>query len=119
MANEIPQRIATTLEQLGGRAIFAMAFKSCTYSDAEVTLKIAPALVCCVPGKADHVTVRLEADDTYTVLVLRAVKLNRRTFEYTDTVTVAEREQVYAEDLRQVVESLTGLRLTLGTMGRS
>jgi hypothetical protein len=112
----------TICRQLGGPAIFAMAFKDCGYStDADgnyqTTLRIAPALVRGVPGKGTHVRVTLKPDDTYTVELIRVFKIDRRTFDIPEPVTVDKRIGVYADVLRTTVETMTGLRLTLGTMG--
>lgn len=102
-----------TIQQLGGQQIFAMAFASATTGPNSLMLKIAPALVKGTTGKATHVQVKLETDDTYTVTAIRCA---RRGLEISN---VAEQPLVYADNLRSVVESMTGLRLTLGTMGRS
>lgn len=121
METTIPAVIQTMLVQLGGRQIFAMAFAGSAYGCendrppghgvAGLTLRVAPALVKHARGKATHVVVQLEADDTYTVKTLRARGAN-----VTDLDEVA---MVYGDQLRTVVESLTGLTLSLGTMGRA
>jgi hypothetical protein len=102
--------IATTvIAQLGGVRIFAMAFASSTYGyqgDAvSVVFKIAPALVRGTKGRATHVTVQLQADDTYTVWTSR---VTRRDCSQGEVLSF-----VYADQLRSVVESMTGLRLSL------
>lgn len=106
------------IAQAGGPQIFSMAFKTATYDASGVTFAIAvPARM--VTGKATHVVVKLDADDTYTVTLLKVGKLSRRTWEIPETVTIDELEMAYAHDLRTVIESMTGLRLSLGTMGRA
>lgn len=98
----------TTIQQLGGRIIFAMAFETpVTFDASTVYLKIARGLVRQVG--ATHVAIKLEADDTYTV---RTLKMGRA-----GVATVKETMDVYCDSLRGMVESMTGLRLTLG--GRS
>ena len=61
--------------------------------------------------KISHITVKLESDDTYTV-TFQKVSRNRRTFEVKVT-KVAEVSDVYADSLHQVIESATGLYLSL------
>lgn len=99
-----------TIEQLGGRRIFAMAFdaKRSTCSDTQLQLRIAAALVKGIKDKPTHVRITLDASDTYTVELLR---VNRRTWDVAMLRTVSG---VYADSLRSLVESMTGLRLTLG-----
>lgn len=110
------RQIAETITaQLGGRAIFAMAFVGSSYGWANdgvsVVYKIAPALVRHSKTRATHVTVQYQPDDTYTVWLTRNTKreCTRLTFL----------SMVYGDQLRQVVEDLTGFRLALGTMGRA
>ncbi|CAB4143899.1 hypothetical protein UFOVP466_9 [uncultured Caudovirales phage] len=60
--------------------------------------------------------VTLEASDTYTVKLEKLGRMSRKT--YTIPVTVAaEFDDVYAENLRGVIERATGLYLSMGTMG--
>lgn len=123
-----PAIINTILEQLGGRKIFAMAFASATsgvtfpskeerdagkqFGDPCLTLKIAPALVKGTLNKATHVAVTLDPSDTYSVTCYRITK---RGLDVKPTATVSG---VYADCLRETVELMTGLALTLGTCGR-
>lgn len=117
--NSIPAVIQAMIAQLGGRKIFAMAFTGSVYGCeaarpagtgvASLTLKIAPALVRSVKGKATHVVVQLEADDTYTV---KSIRVRGADFRAVDELAL-----VYGDQLRSVVESITGLTLTLGTFG--
>lgn len=95
----------TTIEQLGGRVIFALAFQApATYSADTVYLKIGRGLVSAV--KATHVSIKLEADDTYTVSLVRVGRPGVK--------TVKETTGVYCDNLREVVERMTGLALTFG-----
>jgi len=126
MSNEIPDVIRTIIDQLGGQRIFAMAFAGCVYSvnnDGEtmrppsagvagVALEIARPLRKAARG-ASKVIVNLEEDDTYTVKLWKAptqmeCQLGRFEGKYLELVA-----NVYADNLRAVVETMTGLRMTL------
>jgi len=115
----VPSVVQTMIDQLGGRRIFAMAFASCVYDTVDITadrpvdqgvaglsLRIAPALVKNVKGRATHVVVTLGHNDLYTVKAIRCRA-------GVQTVT-AEFDMVYGDQLRTVTESATGLTLTLG-----
>lgn len=131
MTNQLPAPVADMLAQLGGNQIFAMAFKSCTYDvapppsetpapyAAKLVLTIAPALVRESKTKATHVTVTLGWDDTYAVKLEKVGKINRRTFEIPEPITVAEQELVYADTLATTVETMTGFVLSLGIRARA
>jgi hypothetical protein len=103
----MPIEVATILEQLGGRRIFAMAFAGCVYSAgadrapssgvAGVALEIARPLRKSAKGAA-KVIVNLMSDDTYTV----------KLWKYLEQL-----EMVHADQLKSTVESMTGLRLSL------
>lgn len=99
--------INTTIQQMGGRRIFAMAFdakNTIAYTDA-LMLKVAPALLRTMSTKVSHVRVTLAADDTYTVETSYTRGLK--------TAQVGKTEMVYGDQLASVVESMTGLRLSL------
>lgn len=115
---ETPDTIATICRQLGGTRIFAMAFSHATYDNAGngAIFHIAKALVRGTASKATHVTVTLDASDTYTVLASR-VPTARRWARGQEIVETGRLEGVHADSLRGAVESMTGLKLTLGTMG--
>jgi hypothetical protein len=118
--NETPDRIATICHQLGGQRIFAMAFQYATYDNAgnSATFHIAKALVRNAKGKTTHVTVTLASDDTYTVIAQRVPTARQwaRGLEI-GIVETGRLDGVHADSLRGVVESMTGLLLTLGSMG--
>lgn len=113
--DSIPAVIAIMLRQLGGQRIFLMAFEGSVYGCendrppgagvAGLTLRIARPLVRSVRGKATHVIVQLESDDTYTVKTMRVRGLNVTTLETL--------KMVYGDKLRSVVEYATGLTLAL------
>lgn len=120
----IPTTIQTVIDQLGGQQIFSMAFERCTYSvrgddsqrppskgPASVSFAIAHDLRRTV--KATHVVIELEDDDTYTVNLWKV--MNGIGFKQTIVKSLA---LVHADQLRAVVEDMTGLHMTLGTMGR-
>lgn len=108
--------IRTMIDQLGGQRIFAMAFEGFVYSTADtdnngehppgkgpagISLSIAHGLRRMV--KATHVVIELEDDDTYTV------ELHRVSAKYqTGSDKLRETFRVYADQLRSVVEGMTG-----------
>lgn len=99
----------TTIQQLGGGKIFAMAFdrREVIGGDRDLRLKIAHALTRLIPGKPTHVLITLADDDTYTVDL---VKVDRKVGAL---VKLATTEMVYDDSLKTTVESMTGLRLSL------
>jgi len=121
MSTTIPATITTIITQLGGPRIFAIAFASSVYDAApadgvaSVTFHIAKPLVKSVRGKATHVTVTLESNDTYTVVAQR-VPTARQMLAGQDVTETGRMERVHADVLRTTVEGMTGLALTLGTM---
>jgi hypothetical protein len=112
-----PATIQNMIAQLGGARIFAMAFTGSMYDgDRKLTLKIAKPLVKHATGKATHVMVELEENDTYTIKAVRAVNSRSKGYSVDDIKSVS---MVYGDQLRTVVEGMIGLQLTLGTMGRA
>jgi hypothetical protein len=101
----------TVTAQLGGQKIFAMAFERCVYSTLAATYHVARGLKA--HGRIRWVRVTLTPADTYTVEFLA---WNARAGQ---VKTVAEFSDVYAYALRDLVESQTGLRMTLGTLDRA
>lgn len=98
----------TTIKQLGGAQIFAMAFSHALTDENSITLFVARGLK--TMWRADRLRIELNADDTYTV---ESGRYDRRKLEYR---RLDGRTMVYSDDLRVTVESLLGVRLTLGTM---
>jgi hypothetical protein len=97
--------VATTiLQQLGGGRFIAMTgAKQFVGSDAALRFKINGRNR---DGKAVNlVNVTLDASDTYTVTTYRNAKLH--------CVEIDSRSFVYNDNLRDVFESLTGLRTSL------
>ncbi len=108
----LPDTIAAMFEQLGGRKIFAMAFSGSAYSTSpvpELVLNIATALRRGAKGKATTVVVTLDPSDTYTVKTLRVG--TARTGYATKTLETCE--GIYCDMLRECVEGMTGLALSL------
>ncbi len=99
----------TIVQQLGGPRIFAMAFKQAVHGERDVTFHVARGLK--TANKCTHITIALEADDTYTVTF---IKVARRGMDVTEIDVVG---MVLASELRPLIEQTTGLYLTLGTMG--
>lgn len=101
-----PDTIANIIATLGGGKIFAMAFSSYSYGTSPnpvLTLSIAPSLKRA--AKMSHVRVTLMPSDTYKVefISVRAGKVK----------TVAELDDVYCDMLKPLVETKTGLYLSL------
>lgn len=128
--NQTPAVIQDMITQLGGQRIFAMAFSSCVYSvagadpfppssagAAGLSLEIARPLRKMTTGKATKVLVTLEHDDTYTVKLWKAPTAAQCARGEFEGVYLATERMVYADTLRATVERMTGLMLTLGTMG--
>jgi hypothetical protein len=97
----------TILEQLGGRQFIAM-------TGARNFVGHADALSFRLPGNskdgANYVKITLTPMDVYNVETksVRGVKVKDKT----------SREGVYADQLRDVFTTITGLYTSLGTMGR-
>lgn len=117
----VPAEIVTMIEQLGGQQIFAMAFDRAVHAGCgaderpdnspRVTLHVARGLK--VARAIRWVKIELDrATDTYTVTFH---SWSRRAM-HENTWDDLTRTLVHADQLRAVVESATGLRMTLGAM---
>lgn len=100
-------QIATTIrDQIGPRALMMIGAKYLLADGNALTFR---------PGRnpkgVNHVRIELMPDDTYTVTVANH-RMNRKTCEYKIRV-IETMEMVYAEDLRRVIESMTGLYTSL------
>lgn len=95
----------TIISQLGGKGIFALAFARGYTTENSITLHFHKSLKA--RNKADRVSVTLCPDDTYTVQFMR---YNRKHF---DIVYLGETQGVYADNLKRVIESATGIYLSL------
>lgn len=100
------QKVATILAQLGGNRFIAMTgARMFTGSEENNT----PRLTFRLPRKAlsgiNCVTVRLDPNDTYTVIFLSITGLKVR--------EVAEVDGVYWDQLRRVFTDRTGLETSL------
>ena len=96
----------TILDQLGGRG-FSMITGSRNYTTSHEGRGLTFQVGSNSKG-VTHVEIVLEASDTYTV---RFSRLDAKTLKFT---TLAEREDVYVEDLLDIFEDCTGLFATLG-----
>jgi hypothetical protein len=97
----------TILEQLGGGKFIAMTgANQFVGSSNSLRFKLPANLTA---GRGNLMVITLDPSDTYTVTLYKNAKMH--------CVVVAERSLVYADSLRDVFESLTGLRTSLGTMG--
>lgn len=87
--------------QIGNRALFMIGAKNLCASEKSLSFKV---------GRNDkrvtHVRVTLTPADVYEVQFLRCIG-------FKPTVTIAERENVYADSLNAVIETETGLRTSL------
>jgi hypothetical protein len=102
------------LAQLGGNRFLAMTGARDLTSDCQVG---SCSLSFRLPARASkmgitHCKVILEPTDTYTVVFHQIGRAPKFTVELKATIS-----DVYAEDLRSVFESVTGLATSLGTMG--
>lgn len=95
--------IATTIQSQIGRPAFAMmGAKNLTAGERSLSWKLGGG----AKARASHVTVTLDADDTYTVETLRcSVKIGRKVLESVSGV--------YFDTLRTVIEAQTGFYLSL------
>jgi hypothetical protein len=101
-----PFQVKEIIAQMGGNRIFSMAFKSCAYATSpniSVTFVIAAALKRA--AKMSHVRVTLMPSDTYKVEFINV--------RGTNVKTVAEADDIYCDQLKELVEQKTGLYLSL------
>jgi len=114
LTTEIPEQILAIYHQVGGNRAMAMAFSGWSYSSADTsaTFTIAPALRRSVSDRITHVRVTLEqGSDTYRVEFLSVTRMWPAGRE------VSQLSFVHASDLRTLIQSRTGLQLSLGTLG--
>jgi hypothetical protein len=105
MSNQIAQTIK---EQIGNRALVMIGAKDLLAGDNYLSLHVGRN-----PRGATHIRVALEPDDTYTVESLRwRHKRINGIPELTKTV-IASTSDVYAEQLCQAIEAVTGLYTSL------
>lgn len=99
---ENPIQVAQTIaDQIGRRALFMMGAKNLVGDATENSLRF--QISDC--REISHIIVKLEVADTYTVTFIKTRGINFK--------TVATVEDVYADNLHAVIESQTGLRLSL------
>lgn len=99
-----------TLSQLGGsRRLSAMVGAHGFYSDNNGQTLTFKFKMC---KEANYVKITLNAMDTYDIEFVKIGRLNKKTFQV-PVKTVKTYEGVYADNLRDVFESFTGLYITL------
>jgi hypothetical protein len=116
MNNAIPATIQTIIDQLGGARIFAMAFSSMSYDDSpkQDDVEARAMFKVAVGGANKAVVVELMTDDTYRVQFVKSPTVKQILGGADPGPKVLfEREGVYANNLRSLVETMTGLYLTL------
>ncbi len=97
----ITMQIASTIQaQIGHRAFFMMGAKDLVADERSLQFRIMPNA-----AKITHVVVELAADDTYTVTFSA-----RRGISYRE---IKVDSFVYVDQLHSVIESNTGLYLSL------
>jgi len=64
-------------------------------------------------SKASLITITLNGLDLYDIKFIKPGRLNKKTWTVSENKTVAEFDNVYAEDMKQLIESTTGLYLSL------
>lgn len=103
MTNE--QIAQTILAQLGGNKFIAMTgAKNLVHGNRYLSFQLPRGAT----NKAKYVKIALEINDTYTVTFS---KITRGTYA---VVIISTHEMIYAEKLREVFTSQTGLECTLG-----
>jgi hypothetical protein len=107
------------LNQLGDQAVYMMTGLTVPKAAMSGHLKYITNGLRIKPRgtrKCNAVDIVLAADDTYTIRTAR-VSYSRKTHDTTDK-TVSVDDGVYVDSMREVIESRTGLYLSIGTMGR-
>jgi len=104
--------VANTIRaQIGRGALFMMGAKDFVGSADSLTFKVRGSKKC------NAITVKLEADDTYTITFKKVVssRINRKTWEVRPgrIDTVKELSGVYCDGLCQAFEMVTGLATKL------
>jgi hypothetical protein len=109
--------VATTiLEQLGGRRFQVMTGASNFTGDTNKLTFALPGKPGFVSNGINHVEIRLDPSDTYTV-TFRRISFRRNVKD--PVKVVSEETDIYAENLSEVFRLHTGLVTSLGTMGRA
>ena len=100
----MPSTCQIIADQIGKPALFMMGAQNIIGGNNYLSFKIRGSKIC------THIRVTLSHDDTYSV-----------TFYKIQGTTIKRKEEingVYIDKLREVIESNTGLYLSLGTMGQ-
>ncbi len=95
----------TIKEQIGHQAFFMMGAKNLVGDVNSLMFKIGRN-----SAGVTHIKVRLDASDTYTVQFVRIRNIKFQP----DIKFIKEVSDIYADGLHQLIESTTGLRLSLG-----
>jgi hypothetical protein len=93
----------TIYEQFGGYRAMTMIGGSVVYDNEKSSITV--AFKAKAFNKSNKAVIRLEADDTYTVQFWRITA--------SKSVMISELEMVYADQLKDVFEEATRLRLSL------
>lgn len=62
---------------------------------------------------ANYIRITLNGLDLYDVEFVKLGRLNRKTFAMSPNKTTGEFSDIYAEDLKRIIEQFTGLYLSL------
>jgi hypothetical protein len=103
MSNQIARTIR---EQIGHRALTMIGASTFLALESALAFKVGRN-----PKGASHVTVTLAPDDTYTVKSER-FRMSRATMAVSCKL-IAETSDIYAEQLCQAIEAVTGLYTSL------
>lgn len=87
---------STILAQLGGNKFLVMTGAKNAMGTDSLSMQLARS-----SSKANRLKIKLEANDTYTMIFGRYAKL--------EVKTVAEYRDVYADQLRSIFEAETGM----------
>lgn len=85
----------TILQQLGKPALFMLGAHTMSFTVDALNFRVKGS------KKANHIEIKLDADDTYTVTF--------RTIRGLKVKLVAEQSGVYVDNLHRVIEAETGL----------
>ena len=101
--HNVLEKLKTIASQIGNRAFAMMGASNLMTSGSGLSFKVGRN-----PKGVTHVKVTLDPSDTYTVEFLRCSLRAKNIRKVLGTF-----DDVYAEDLRELIESETGLALSL------
>jgi len=105
MSNQIAQTIA---DQIGRRAMVMIGAKDLLAGDNYLSMHVGRG-----PRGATHVRVVLEPDDTYTVESIACRHVRHNGIPELTRKVIASTSDIYAEQLCQAIETVTGLYTSL------